>query len=218
MMKKLTLLVALALCFTMLGGCFAQETALPPPAEYTEWNLILVNAAHSVPQDWQSELVALRGGEQVDKRILEPLQAMFDACRADGLLPIVYSGYRSQETQQKIYDRNLTRNLIDGYSREEAEALTREWVALPGTSEHQLGLAVDIDSEDPAQCSDEAVYAWLLEHCAAYGFILRYPEDKTDVTGIAYEPWHFRYVGAEAAQTIMSEGIALEEYLSGSRK
>lgn len=217
-MKRLTLLAALLLCLSLLGGCFAEEAELPPPAEDSEWNLILVNGAHSVPQDWQSELVPLRGGEQVDQRILEPLQAMFDACRADGLLPIVYSGYRSKKTQQEIYDRNLTKNLIDGCSREEAEKLTRAWVALPGTSEHQLGLAVDIDSEDSEQCSDEAVYSWLLEHCAEYGFILRYPADKTDVTGIAYEPWHFRYVGTEAAQTIMSEGITLEEYLSNSRK
>lgn len=214
-MKKLSLLAALLLCLGFLGGCcFSEETVMPPAAEYSEWNLILVDASHSVPADWDVTLVALRGGEQVDRRIIDPLQAMFDACRADGLLPIVYSGYRSQETQQKIYDRNLAKNLADGYSAEEAEALTRQWVAVPGTSEHQLGLAVDVDSEDPDQCSDEAVWAWLLEHCAEYGFILRYPADKTDITGIGYEPWHFRYVGKEAAQTIMSEGITLEEYLS----
>lgn len=213
-MKKLSLFAALLLCLTLLGGCFFGEIAQPPAAEYSDWNLILVDAEHSVPSDWEVTLVDLRGGEQVDRRIIDPLQEMFDACRADGLLPIVYSGYRSQETQQSIYDRNLAGNIADGYSLEEAEALTRQWVALPGTSEHQLGLAVDIDSEDPDQCSDEAVWAWLWEHCAEYGFILRYPADKTDITGIGYEPWHFRYVGKEAAQSIMSEGITLEEYLS----
>ena len=214
-MKKLSLLVSLLLCLTLLGGCFfSWESDLLPAAEYSDWNLILVDAAHSVPSDWEVTLVNLRGGEQVDRRIVDPLQAMFDACRADGLLPIVYSGYRSQETQQSIYDRNLAGNLADGYSLEEAKTLTRQWVALPGTSEHQLGLAVDIDSEDPDQCSDEAVWAWLLEHCAEYGFILRYPADKIDITGIGYEPWHFRYVGKAAAQTIMSEGITLEEYVS----
>lgn len=213
-MKKRSLLAALLLCLTLLGGCFWGETELPPAAEYYDWKLILVNAEHSVPSDWEVELVALCGGEQVDRRIIDPLQAMFDACRADGLLPIVYSGYRSQEMQQSIYNRNLAGNLADGYSPEEAEALTRQWVAVSGTSEHQLGLAVDIDSEDPDRCSDEAIQAWLLEHCAEYGFILRYPADKTDITGIGYEPWHFRYVGTEAAQTIMSEGITLEEYLS----
>ncbi|MDD6643645.1 MAG: M15 family metallopeptidase [Firmicutes bacterium] len=213
-MKKRSLLAALLLCLTLLGGCFFGETELPPAAEYSDWNLILVDAEHSVPSDWEVTLVDLRGGEQVDRRIIDTLQAMFDACRADGLLPIVYSGYRSQETQQSIYNRNLARNLADGYSSEEAEALTRQWVALPGTSEHQLGLAVDIDSEDPDQCRDESVWAWLLEHCAEYGFILRYPDDKTDITGIGYEPWHFRYVGKAAAQTIMSEDITLEEYLS----
>ncbi len=213
-MKKLSLFAALLLCLTLLGGCFFGEIEQPPAAEYSDWNLILVDAEHSVPSDWKVTLVDLRGGEQVDRRIIDPLQEMFDACRADGLLPIVYSGYRSQETQQSIYDRNLAGNIADGYSLEEAEALTRQWVALPGTSEHQLGLAVDIDSEDPDQCSDEAVWAWLLEHCAEYGFILRYPAGKTDITGIGYEPWHFRYVGKEAAQSIMSEGITLEEYLS----
>ena len=213
-MKKLSLFAALLLCLTLLGGCFFGEIEQPPAAEYSDWNLILVDAEHSVPSDWEVTLVDLRGGEQVDRRIIDPLQTMFDACRADGLLPIVYSGYRSQETQQSIYDRNLAGNLADGYSLEEAKALTRQWVALPGTSEHQLGLAVDIDSEDPDQCSDEAVWAWLWEHCAEYGFILRYPADKTDITGIGYEPWHFRYVGKEAAQSIMSEGITLEEYLS----
>ena len=213
-MKKLSLFAALLLCLTLLGGCFFGEIEQPPAAEYSDWNLILVDAEHSVPSDWEVTLVDLRGGEQVDRRIIDPLQEMFDACRADGLLPIVYSGYRSQETQQSIYDRNLAGNIADGYSLEEAEALTRQWVALPGTSEHQLGLAVDIDSEDPDQCSDEAVWAWLWEHCAEYGFILRYPADKTDITGIGYEPWHFRYVGKEAAQSIMSEGITLEEYLS----
>ena len=213
-MKKRSLLAALLLCLTLLGGCFFGETELPPAAEYSDWNLILVDPEHSVPSDWEVTLVDLRGGEQVDRRIIDPLQAMFDACRADGLLPIVYSGYRSQETQQSIYNRNLAGNIADGYSSEEAEALTRQWVAVPGTSEHQLGLAVDIDSEDPDQCSDESVWAWLLEHCAEYGFILRYPADKTDITGIGYEPWHFRYVGKEAAKTIMSEDITLEEYLS----
>lgn len=213
-MKKLSLFAALLLCLTLLGGCFFGEIEQPPAAEYSDWNLIFVDAEHSVPSDWEVTLVDLRGGEQVDRRIIDPLQEMFDACRADGLLPIVYSGYRSQETQQSIYDRNLAGNIADGYSLEEAEALTRQWVALPGTSEHQLGLAVDIDSEDPDQCSDEAVWAWLLEHCAEYGFILRYPAGKTDITGIGYEPWHFRYVGKEAAQSIMSEGITLEEYLS----
>ena len=214
-MKKRSLFAALLLCLMLLGGCCSSwESDLPLAAEYSDWNLILVNAEHSVPSDWEVTLVDLRGGEQVDRRIIDPLQSMFDACRADGLLPIVYSGYRSQATQQSIYDRNLAGNLADGYSLEEAEALTRQWVALPGTSEHQLGLAVDIDSENPDQCSDEAVWAWLLEHCAEYGFILRYPADKTDITGIGYEPWHLRYVGKAAAQTIMSEGITLEEYLS----
>lgn len=215
--RGLALTLALLCLMAALSGCFragAEET--PPAAVYTDWRLILVNGSHSVPEDWESDLVELRGGERVDRRILEDLQAMFDDARAEGLLPVVYSGYRSKETQQQLYERKLLENTLDGNSVEEAERLTRLWVALPGTSEHQLGLAVDIDSEDTAQCSDEAVWSWLMEHCADYGFIHRYPEDKTEVTGIAYEPWHFRYVGRTAAQEIMSAGLTLEEYVKSA--
>lgn len=212
-MKTCKITVCLALLLCLLSGCLFAQADTPPEARYDEWNLILVNENFSVPADWESDLVSLRGGEQVDRRILEDLQAMFDDCRDAGLHPIVYSGYRSRETQQEIYDRRLTKNILSGHSPEEAEALTREWVSLPGTSEHQLGLAVDIDSEDAERCPNEDVWAWLLAHCADYGFILRYPADKTELTGIAYEPWHFRYVGREAAQAIMSAGLVLEEYL-----
>lgn len=215
-MQRLGAAFLLLLCLLSFSGCFHPTAAPPPEAEYDDWRLILVNSEHSIPQDWSIDLISLRGGEQVDRRILDDLQAMFDDCRADGLLPIVYSGYRSQQTQQEIYDRNYRENRLDGYSPEEAETLTRQWVALPGTSEHQLGLAIDIDSEDPERCSNEAVWDWLLTHCAEYGFILRYPADKTDVTGISYEPWHFRYVGKQAAEEIMSRGLVLEEYLEST--
>lgn len=211
--RTFALLLALLCLLTVLNGCLRVEAETPPEATYASWNLILVNADSSVPADWEVDLVELQGGERVDRRILEDLQAMFDDCRAAGLLPIVYSGYRSKETQQELYTRKLLRNQLEGNSPMEAERLTRMWVAYPGTSEHQLGIAVDIDSADPQQCSDEAVWQWLMEHCADYGFIHRYPEDKTDITGIGYEPWHFRYVGKEDAQKITERGLTLEEYL-----
>lgn len=184
-----------------------------PQAEQRPWNLALVNPWNPIPSDWEMEFTELWNGERVDSRIYPDLQRMFDDCRADGLLPLVYSGYRTQETQRELYDKKIADYLAEGCSQEEAEKQAAQWVALPGTSEHQLGLACDINSEDTARCSNEAVWAWLKEHCAEYGYILRYPADAVELTGIQYEPWHFRYVGMEAAKEIMSRGITLEEYL-----
>lgn len=184
-----------------------------PPAEERPWNLTLVNPWNPVPSGWEMEFTELRNDERVDSRMYPELQRMFDDCRAAGLLPLVYSGYRTQEMQQELYDNKIAAYLAEGCTQEEAERNASQWVAEPGTSEHQLGLAVDIDSEDISRCSDEAVWDWLKEHCAEYGFILRYPADAVEITGIQHEPWHFRYVGQEAAKEIMERGITLEEYL-----
>ena len=190
----------------------AAEPSTTP--EDTSWSLVLVNASHPLPENWDIELIDLRYGEQVDSRMYPYLQEMFDACRADGLLPMVNSSYRSAADQQRIMDNYIADYLAQGYSKEDAKTEAKKWVAIPGTSEHQLGLAVDIDSDDLATCSNESVWNWMKEHCAEYGFILRYPEGKEAITGISPEPWHFRYVGKEAAQEIMTQGICLEEYLN----
>lgn len=138
---------------------------------------------------------------------------MFDACRADGLYPLVWSSYRDTSEQQRMMEEKVDTFLAQGMSQREAEKEAKLWVAEPGYSEHELGLAVDINSESEELCASWDVYAWLQEHCWEYGFILRYPEDKTEITGIDYEPWHFRYVGKEAAREIMESGICLEEYI-----
>lgn len=93
-----------------------------------------------------------------------------------------------------------------------AEETAMEWVALPGTSEHQLGISVDINA-DTSKCSRDDVYNWLLENSYKYGFIQRYPSGKISITGVANEPWHYRYVGKEAAETIYQSGMCLEEYI-----
>lgn len=188
--------------------------AVKPVQDVRLWNLTLVNFENPVPENWISEFTELRYGERVDSRMYPHLQDMFDACREAGLAPVVYSGYRSFETQETLYRNKTEEYQTQGYDLTEAETLAAQWVARPGTSEHQLGLAVDIDSEDTELCSNEAVWAWMTEHCAEYGFILRYPEDKMDITGVQSEPWHFRYVGEEAAREIMERGITLEEYLA----
>ena len=137
---------------------------------------------------------------------------MFNAMRSEEIYPIVREGYRTAEQQQEIFDEKVQAYMNEGYSRKRAEETAKEWVALPGTSEHQLGIAVDINADKTKSTNDE-VYAWLAENAYNYGFILRYPQGKEDITGTSYEPWHFRYVGIEYAQVMYKEQICLEEYL-----
>jgi D-alanyl-D-alanine carboxypeptidase len=100
-----------------------------------------------------------------------------------------------------------------GKSKEEAEKLALQWEAAPGTSEHELGICVDISSEEGDNASAGEVWSWLDENCWKYGFIKRYPNNKSQITGVRGEPWHYRYVGTEAAEEIMEKGVTLEEYL-----
>ncbi len=145
----------------------------------------------------------------MDERIYDSLMEMLeDAKEANwGQLPRVVSGYRTMEQQQRIYDEKLAEYRQEGYSDDEAEALVQQWVATPGYSEHQLGSAVDING------ATYDVYFWLQENSYKYGFIFRYPGHKTEVTGVAEEVWHYRYVGVEAAAEIYEQGICLEEYV-----
>ena len=143
---------------------------------------------------------------------------MMDACRAEGLYPVVCSAYRTQAMQQTLFDQMKQSLLNQGYSDADAETEAGRQVAVPGTSEHQLGLAVDIVDLDH-QLLDEsqeqtAVQQWLMTNSWRYGFILRYPTAKTETTGIIYEPWHYRYVGQEAAAEIYQQGVCLEEYIA----
>ena len=194
-----------------------QSPTNPPTEAPTEasipWYLTLVNASHPLPEDWEIELTTLGNGKQVDNRIYPDLQAMFDACRAGGMAPIVNSAYRSTQDQQRILDGYIDDYLAQGYSREDAREEALKWVALPGTSEHELGLSVDIDAESMTYEENLEVWSWMAEHCAEYGFILRYTAAGEAYTGISPEAWHFRYVGREAAEEIQRSDITLEEYL-----
>ena len=178
-----------------------------------EWNLVVVNRWNELPEDYDIELMELSNGQKIDERIYPYLQEMFDAARAEGIYPIVREGYRTEEEQQAIFDEKVQAYINEGYSRSRAERTAKEWVALPGTSEHQLGIAVDINA-DKEKCSNDEVYEWLAENAHKYGFILRYPQGKMEITGISYEPWHYRYVGVDAAQEIFERGICLEEYFN----
>ena len=190
----------------------------PAPSAKDSWNLILVNFQNPLSDDFAvPELTQLRSGQTVDSRIYPALQQMLDDARAAGLQPVVCSSYRSRDTQTQLYAAEIQSWLDRGCTQEDAEAQAAMWVARPGTGEHQTGLAVDIVDLSYQLLDEEQentpVQQWLMAHCAEYGFILRYPADKSALTGIGYEPWHYRYVGEEAAREIMDGGLCLEEYL-----
>ena len=193
--------------------------SLTTAAQQTEadWRLLLVNPWNALPEDYEVELATLSNGLQVDARIYDDLSDMLTDCRAAGLSPIVCSAYRTQATQTRLYNNKVARVRASGVPEDQVEAEAARWVAKPGTSEHQTGLALDIVAAsyqilDEKQ-EDTAEQQWLMENSWKYGFILRYPSEKSDVTGIGYEPWHYRYVGKAAAAEIHRTGVCLEEYL-----
>ena len=203
---------------TAAPGIFVERepspTPSPTPAE-TPWYLRLVNQDHPLPRDFTVELADIPGG-RFDARAAEALSQMLSAMEAQGLSPVVCSSFRTWEDQETLHQNKIDRLLGEGYSPEEAATEASRWVVPAGASEHQLGLAVDLVSAGYQMLVEEQENTpeqqWLMENCATYGFILRYPKDKTDITGVGYEPWHYRYVGREAAQAIWEQGICLEEY------
>ena len=177
-----------------------------------EWNLVLVNKKNPIPSNWENQLTELSNGQYVDSRIYPALQQMFDDARAQGIYPVVGAGYRTEEKQQELMDEKIEAYKAEDKTDREAKKLAAQWVAKTGTSEHQLGIAVDINA-DATLCTDEVFYNWLAQNAWNYGFILRYPSNKTDITGTIYEPWHYRDVGVEAAKNIQEQGGCLETYL-----
>ena len=182
-----------------------------------DWRLLLVNRWNPIPDGYTFERTQLKYGHAVDSRAYPDLQEMMDACRAAGLDPRICSSYRTEAKQRELYEDKIQRLLDEGYSYERAVEEAGTVVAVPGTSEHQTGLALDIvDASyqhlDEAQ-EDTQVQKWLMEHSWEYGFVLRYPNGKSETTGIIYEPWHYRYVGREAAREMTELGLCLEEYV-----
>lgn len=207
--------------YTRSGTETLENTEVKAPATAEEqkeeqaWSLILVNKNNPIPDKYDVELEQLSNGEKVDVRIYPALQKMFDTARAEGVYPIVASGYRTTEKQQKLMDEKIIEYKVMGYTSEQARAEAEMWVAIPGTSEHQLGIAVDINADGINSAGNE-VYKWLDENGYRFGFIRRYPPDKTKITGVSNEPWHYRYVGVAAATEIQKQGLCLEEYLNST--
>lgn len=206
------LLIAFVIC-AVLGCKQVLETSHRQVATLENgWNLILVNRDYYIPENYEIELVKLDNGKQVDKRIYLPLQEMFTAAEKENVYMVVVEAYREGEEQQILLDEKTEEYVQKGFPRFLAKKSAEKWVAKPGTSEHQLGLAVDINP-DYSRSDRNIVYTWLKENGYQYGFINRYPEDKSHITGIENEPWHYRYVGVDAATEMYEKDLCLEEYL-----
>ena len=205
--------------YNVLGKVQTETETVP---SNNEWNLTLVNPWNAMPDQYTIQLQDIGNGNSMDERCCPDLEKMLDDCRASGLTPLVCSSYRTQETQEELFQAEVDSWISQGYSQEEAELEAGKVVAVPGTSEHQLGLAADIVDAthqllDESQ-EDTEVQKWLMENSWKYGFILRHPSDKSSITGIIYEPWHYRYVGKEAAKEIYEQGVCLEEYLEQKKE
>ncbi|MBR4016621.1 MAG: D-alanyl-D-alanine carboxypeptidase family protein [Oscillospiraceae bacterium] len=179
--------------------------------------IILANPWNLIPAGYTPDLQTVENGLPVDKSCHADLTQMLSDCRAAGHGVQLISAYRRHTTQIELYNNKVWYYLDKGYTEADARKEAATIVAVPGTSEHELGLAVDLaDSSypylDEAQ-ENTAAQKWLMEHCWEYGFILRYPNHKSEKTGIIYEPWHYRYVGKELAKELQTSGLCLEEYL-----
>ena len=182
-----------------------------------DWKILLVNKQHTIPEDYEFTLGTIKGSMRCDERIIEPLTQMFAAAKEDGVNLIVCSPYRDMARQEYLFERKVKSYLKTGMSYMEAYKAASITVTVPGASEHQVGLAVDLISDTYSSLdvgfANTTAGQWLNEHSWEYGFILRYPLGKEEITGIQYEPWHFRYVGIEAAEIITKDRITLEEFV-----
>ena len=204
-----------------------QETAddsLSPPgaALRTEDDgnrMVLVNKQYAVSQDYcPTDMVDIDGSLSTNQNLKVKREAydaylkMLKNANAEGLNFAICSAYRSYELQESLYNQSLQSN---------GETYTEKMYAHPGQSEHHTGYAIDVTSASMnwGLSQDFADYpdgAWITAHCSEYGFIIRYPRGKEDITGYMYEPWHIRYVGVDAAKEITEKGITLEEYLGAA--
>ncbi len=205
-MKKL---IAILLLLATLSACSLAEPIETLAPEATAPAPLLVNADHPLPKDYKpADLVNLyeqkdrsfqlaESDIKVERQVFEAMNEMFKAANEDGVDGfIITSGYRSRKKQKRIYDES-----------------PKGIAAKPGTSEHESGLAFDVVAYGSEDFEKTAQFTWLQEHCWDFGFIIRYPKGKRTVTGIKYEPWHYRYVGAEVAQALKASEQTLEEYL-----
>ncbi len=181
--------------------------------DITDWKLTLVNYENILPSDFNIELANIDRSRKFDVRAIDELKKMLKDMKKDGIENVwVQSSYRDIKYQENIFNKKVNKYIEEGKTREEAERLTLKTINKPGTSEHNLGLAVDFNYVDYSFDTTKG-FKWLKENAENYGFILRYPKEKEDITKIDYEPWHWRYVGVENAKKINQLGMCLEEYI-----
>ncbi|MBQ8228678.1 MAG: M15 family metallopeptidase [Clostridia bacterium] len=180
-----------------------------------KFNKILLNRDHALPDGYVPKLAeAVKGsGVKLDYRVAPYYQKMYDAALADGITLEPISGYRSFERQKRNFENEIKLYENKGFNKKDATVKASQVVLLPGTSEHNAGLAMDICSLS-VDFENTKEFAWLQAHAHEYGFIMRYPKDKTEITKITYEPWHYRFVGVDIATELKQSGMVLEEYLS----
>lgn len=195
----------------------AKESGITPVTvkiDAQKWYLTLVSIKYRLPENYQPELTyPVKGIDRpLDARVTPHYVEMYNAAKADGCTLTPYSGWRSISRQKSNYENKVSNYMKEGNSRSKAEQLAAEWILPPGASEHNMGVAMDIvNTQESFENTKE--FRWLQAHAADYGFILRYPKDKVSITKVAYEPWHWRYVGVEDAKKIKASGKCLEEYL-----
>lgn len=200
------------------GNTLTVATTTPQVSSQNEeilsqWNLKLVNKDHSVDRSYVPELAEISDGVKFDKRAISYLKNMINAMYDAGITKIwVQSAYRSYEKQEELFNRKVEEYKQQGKDQEEAETLAQTVVQRPEMSEHNLALAADFNTVTN-EFEDTKAFTWLQKNAANYGFILRYPKDKQDITGITYESWHWRYVGKEHAKVMKEKGYCLEEYI-----
>lgn len=195
-----------------------RPTVYRPDIDVSSWEFILANSEHNIGTYAPEQTVSIEGTAQYfDSRAIDYLLAFIQGARDAGFTPYIMTAYINYSSQEYIFNGRASQIAWGGtYTYEEAVEIARTVTSYPGTSDHQTGLAVDITDRYYSSLSsadiDEDLLNWLAEHCAEYGFILRYPALKESVTGWN-EPWHFRYVGTTAAEYIMERGLCLEEFL-----
>jgi D-alanyl-D-alanine carboxypeptidase len=203
------------------GVTAAQSGSLKEPTIITideaNWFLTLVNSGYRIPDSYEPDLVYVCGSEErLDKKVAEHYEKMYNAALKDGVTLTPCSGYRSYETQERNYNRKVSFFEGQGYSTEDAKVKAATIIMPPGSSEHNLGYAMDIVCVEE-WFEDTEEFKWLQKNAADYGFIMRYPKDKQDITNVVYKPWHWRYVGVEAAKEMKTNGQVLEEYMGATQ-
>lgn len=196
-----------------------DSSALAAAAEADQWYLKLVNQDNPLPDDFTPDVALIEPkyardkGMQYDSRAVGALNSMCADAEKDGVNLLVISAYRSIARQTQLYNNKVNSYVDDGYGEEEAKQAAATVVAIPGTGEHNLGLAIDFNSVEES-FERSAQSKWLVSHATDYGFVLRYPKEKQEITKIIYEPWHYRYVGVEHAKKMNELGYCLEEYIA----